>query len=91
MSHLFFQLFKKPYSDLLDTIHHLLFLNFDQRLLHYLREKASLTATNPLKITHRQMANELGTAREVISRVLKMLEGQNLLKQSGQTILILKE
>lgn len=46
----------------------------DKRLYDYLAEKQSLTNKKPLKISHRQIANQLGTAREVISRVMKKLE-----------------
>ena len=78
---LFFQQYNLRYSELLDTIHHLLFDKMDKRLYDHLKEKVSLTKKNPLKISHRQIANELGTAREVISRVMKKLEIEGKLKQ----------
>ncbi len=73
-STLFIDLYNSRYRDLLDTIHHVLFDRMDKRLLDYLREKVKVRNQNPLKLSHQQIAGELGTVREVISRVLKKLE-----------------
>ena len=89
LNSLFFQQYNIRYSDLLETINQLLFDKLDKRLLDYLKEKVRLTRKNPLKISHRQIANELGTAREVISRVMKKLEQEAKVKQLGTTIEIL--
>lgn len=86
---LFFQQYSLRYSELLDTIQHLLFNKMDQRLLSYLLEKVNLTKQNPLKLSHRQIANELGTAREVISRTIKKLETEKLVIQHSKSIEIL--
>ena len=86
---LFFQQYNLRYSELLDTIHHVLFDKMDQRLLDYLKEKVRVTNNNPLKLSHRQIADELGTAREVISRTMKKLETENLVKQLPNGIEIL--
>ena len=83
---LFYQQYNLRYSELLETIHHLLFDRMDKRLFDYLTEKAKLTGKNPLKISHRQIANELGTAREVISRVMKKLEQEGKVRQLNQQI-----
>ncbi len=89
MNALFFQQYNLRYSELLDTIHHVLFDKMDKRLFDYLQEKVQLTNHNPIKISHRQIANELGTAREVISRTMKKLETENLVKQHSNSIEIL--
>ena len=86
---LFFQQFNLRYSELLDTIHHVLFKKMDIRLYEYLKDKITLTKKNPLKISHRQIANELGTAREVISRVMKKLENEGKIKQHFNSIELL--
>jgi len=86
---LFFQQYNLRYSELLDTIHHVLFDKMDKRLFDYLQEKVSVTNHNPLKISHRQIANELGTAREVISRTMKKLETEKLVIQHSNSIEIL--
>jgi CRP/FNR family transcriptional regulator len=58
----------------------------DTRLYEYLKEKVKLTNKNPLKISHRQIAGELGTAREVISRVMKKLEHEKKVKQYNNSV-----
>jgi len=78
---LFFSLYNKRYDELLETINQIIFKNLDARLLDYLKEKAVLKKNNFLDIRHKQIANELGTSREVISRLIKKLEGKEVLKQ----------
>jgi CRP/FNR family transcriptional regulator len=87
---LFFQQYNLRYSEMLDTIHHLLFDKLDKRLYNYLKKKVRLTNQNPVRMSHRQIANELGTAREVISRTIKKLETEQLLKQHSNNIELLK-
>lgn len=87
---LFFQQYNLRYSELLDTIHHVLFDKMDKRLYDYLIEKVSLTNKNPLKLSHREIANELGTAREVISRIMKKLEHEGKVKQQQNSIEIIQ-
>ncbi|MDC8005528.1 Crp/Fnr family transcriptional regulator [Aureisphaera galaxeae] len=86
---LFFQQYNLRYSELLETIHHVLFDRMDKRLLSYLQEKVSLTHQNPLRLSHKQIAQELGTAREVISRTMKKLEREQLVKQHSNSIELL--
>jgi len=86
----FFQQYNQRYTELLDTISHLLFNKMDQRLYDYLKRKYQLTSKNPIKISHRQIANDLGTAREVISRVMKKLEGEGKVKQHTSSVEIIR-
>ena len=90
MNALFFQQYKRRYSELLDTIHHVLFNKMDTRLYDYLKTKITLRNENPLKISHQQIANELGTVREVVSRVIKKLEIEGLVEQNANAIKILQ-
>jgi CRP/FNR family transcriptional regulator, anaerobic regulatory protein len=89
VNQLFFQQYNLRYSDLLTTIHQLLFERMDKRLLDYLANKSLLTGRNPIKISHRQIAGELGTAREVISRIMKKLENDGKIRQEANMIEIL--
>ena len=89
INNLFFQQYNMRYADLLDTIHHVLFDKLDKRLYDYLVEKVALTKQNPLKMSHREIANELATSREVISRTMKKLESENLIKQHSNSIELL--
>jgi len=86
---LFYQQYNLRYLDLLETINELLFDKLDKRLFEYLKEKVLLTGKNPYNISHREIAYELGTAREVITRILKKLEKENKLKQFKEGIRIL--
>ena len=85
-STLFIDLYNSRYRDLLDTIHHVLFDKMDKRLLDYLREKVRVRKQNPLKLSHQQIAGELGTVREVISRVIKKLEMEGTIAQRAEGI-----
>lgn len=87
---LFYQQYDLRYSELVDTIHQMLYHKLDKRLLDYLVEKVSVTGKNPIKISHKEIANDLGTAREVISRLVKKLEKQNIVKQHHDSIELIK-
>ena len=88
---LFYNQFNLRYSELLDTISHLLLDKLDKRLYEHLKRKSELTQKKSIKISHGQLASELGTAREVISRVMKKLENEGLVIQnSGEITIICK-
>ncbi|MCK0108165.1 Crp/Fnr family transcriptional regulator [Flavobacteriaceae bacterium S0825] len=88
---LFYNQFNLRYSELLDTIRHLLLDKMDKRLYDHLRKKSDLTKSNSVKMSHSQIANELGTAREVITRVLKKLETDEKVIQNAGEIKIINE
>ena len=89
LNQLFYQQYNLRYLELLTTINHLLFNKLDKRVWIYLKDKVSVTGKNPLKITHRQIASEVGTVREVITRLIKKLEYEGLVKQHPDRIEIL--
>lgn len=86
---LFFNQFNLRYSELLDTIGALLLDKMDKRLYDHIKKKAELTQSNSIKMSHSQIANELGTAREVITRVLKKLETDGKVVQNAGEIKII--
>ena len=90
LNNLFYQQYNLRYIDLLDTIHHILLDKMDKRLFDFLKKKTKLTKSESLKITHTQIASELGTVREVISRVMKKLEIEGKIIQEPDGIKILK-
>ncbi|MEN8790313.1 MAG: Crp/Fnr family transcriptional regulator [Flavobacteriaceae bacterium] len=61
-------------SELLETIDTLAFMNMDDRLLKYLRDKAMVTHDDMIYTTHRDIAQDLHTSRVVVSRLLKGME-----------------
>lgn len=86
---LFFNQYNSRYLELLDTIGHLLLDKMDKRLYDHLKKKSDLTGGNAIKMSHNQIATELGTAREVISRVMKKLETDGkIVQQSGEIKII---
>jgi len=81
INELFYHQYNLRYTEMLDTINSLLFGRMDQRLYHYLLEKSRLKGEKVLDLRHKQIAAELGTAREVVTRVLKKLEQEGRIRQ----------
>lgn len=75
-----FRLYHKRFEELLDVVNEIAFKKMDERLLDLIKKKSKLVKTKTLQITHEQLANELGTARVVVSRLLKQMEYQGLIK-----------
>ena len=73
------QTFFKKNHHLIQSIDDLAFASLDKRIKNYLCQLASRNNNNILYITHQEIANELGTSRVVISRILKNLESEGLL------------
>ncbi|WP_020604926.1 Crp/Fnr family transcriptional regulator [Spirosoma spitsbergense] len=69
-----FQTYQKRFDDLLSTIDEVMFHKLDERLLAYIQKKVTSCQCSELAITHEEIAHELATSREVISRLLKQLE-----------------
>jgi len=67
-------------NEMLEVIDSLAFMNMDERLLKLLKDKCMVLGVSTLEITHQQIAQELNSSREVISRLLKKMEQQNLVK-----------
>lgn len=84
-----FRLYHKRFEELLDIINAIAFKKVDERLLNLLQKKSELTDSDVITITHEQLANELGTARVVVSRLLKQLEEDGRLKLGRNKITIL--
>ncbi|MCQ9635606.1 Crp/Fnr family transcriptional regulator [Chryseobacterium sp. WG23] len=86
-----FRLYHKRFEELLDIINAIAFKKVDQRLLNLLRKKSEITGSEKIITTHEQLANELGTARVVVSRLLKQLEEEGTVKLGRNKILLLKK
>lgn len=69
-----FRLYHKRFEELLDIVNAIAFKKVDERLLKLLYKKSELNNSKIIQTTHEQLANELGTARVVVSRLLKQLE-----------------
>lgn len=69
-----FESYHSRLMEMLDAIDAIAFLNMDQRLMRYLRDKAKITGKVEIQSTHQQIAYDLHTSRVVVSRLLKKLE-----------------
>jgi len=84
-----FRLYHKRFEELLIIINEIAFKKVDERLLSLLEKKADLTKSKTILVTHEQLANELGTARVVVSRLLKQLEENKQLQLGRNKIILL--
>lgn len=84
-----FRLYHKRFEELLEVVNAVAFKKMDERLLNYLKKKCELTNSHTLYVTHEQLANELGTARVVISRLLKQMEDEGLVNLGRNKISLL--
>lgn len=82
-----YDLFSAKFEELLHVIEVLTFSHKDTRLLEYLKKEANLKKSSALHTTHQQIADDLGSSREVISRLLKKLEHQGLVQLKQGIIL----
>ena len=68
------------YNEIINTLDSVAFKNIDDRLIEYLLIKSKAIHSHTIKITHQEIATELSTSREVISRLLKQLEQKGKVK-----------
>jgi CRP/FNR family transcriptional regulator len=74
------QTYNARFDELLRTIDSIAFQKVDERLENYLKSKGELTESKLLVVSHQQIAEELNSSREVISRLLKHLEKNGKIK-----------
>jgi CRP/FNR family transcriptional regulator len=74
-----FKLYHKRFEELLSVINAVVFQKLDDRIVELLKKKANIYKSPEINITHQQLAEELGTTREVISRLLKQMEKQQMI------------
>ena len=83
------QSYQARFDEMLKTIDTLAFMNMDERLYKYLKDRAKYTESNDIKITHQEIAEDLNTSRVVISRLLKQLENSDKIKLGRNKIVLL--
>ncbi|MBX2964750.1 MAG: Crp/Fnr family transcriptional regulator [Cyclobacteriaceae bacterium] len=72
--------YRTRFEELLNVIDHIAFKSMDERLEFYLSNQAEKLNTTTLNLTHQQIANDLNSSREVISRLLKNMEKNGLVR-----------
>ncbi|WP_228412569.1 Crp/Fnr family transcriptional regulator [Chryseobacterium sp. G0240] len=83
---LFYHEYDRRFSEVMNMVNEAVFHKLDKRVLNYIKQQIILTGNNPIKITHREIANNLGTSREVVSRVLKKIESDGEIQQTKEGI-----
>ena len=79
------------FSDVMWLIDQVMWKSFDKRLAEFLLEECSLEETNILKITHETIARHMGTAREVVTRMLRYFQNEGMVKLARGTVEICEE
>ncbi|MBH2024047.1 MAG: winged helix-turn-helix domain-containing protein, partial [Flavobacteriales bacterium] len=74
----------------IDMTNKVVFHRLDRRVMDYLQNKIEITGKNPVKVSHKEIANSLGTAREVVSRILKKFEHEGNVRQDVTGIEVVK-
>ena len=79
------------FSELMWLMEQIMWKSLDKRLASFLLEEAQLEETRELKITHEKIANHMGTAREVVTRMLRYFQSEGMVKLTRGTIEITDE
>ena len=74
--------------EMMETIDAIAFMRLDKRLLKYLKDQAKLLGTLELQHTHQQIADDLHSSRVVISRLLKQLEVNGIIRMMRNRIFL---
>lgn len=75
-------------SDVMEVVEQVLFMRFDRRLAIFLLEQANLCGSDILETTHESIARHMGSAREVVSRMLKDFQDEGMVSLSRGKITI---
>lgn len=70
------------FTDVVWLIEQIMWKSFDKRLALFLKEESAIEGTERLEITHEKIASHLGTAREVVTRMLKYFQGEKVVSLS---------
>lgn len=84
-----FESYNNRFNELLSSIDNLAFSNMHERLHKYLKDQVMIKKTTLLDTSHQSIAYDMHTSRVVISRLLKSLEKENLIKLGRNKIEVL--
>ena len=77
------------FSEVMWLMEQIMWKSFDKRLACFLLEEANLERSNTLKLTHEKIANHMGTAREVVTRMLRYFQSEGMVQLTRGAIDIL--
>ena len=82
-------LMSSRFSEVMWRIEQIMWKSFDRRLANFLLEESALEGTDTLSITHEKIAQHLGSAREVVPRMLRCFQQEGLVKLSRSRVELL--
>ncbi|OUL60931.1 Crp/Fnr family transcriptional regulator [Flavobacterium sp. AJR] len=82
--------YRSRFEEVLEVVDSIAFRSMDERLEFYLKRHKDACGCTELKVSHQEIATELNTSREVISRLLKKMEQRGLVKLNRNQIELLK-
>ena len=85
------ELMATRFTDVMWLIEQIMWKSLDKRLAAFLLEEAAIEGSNELKITHEAIANHMGTAREVVTRMLRYFQGEGWVKLARGTLQLTDE
>jgi CRP/FNR family transcriptional regulator len=74
------------FSEVMWLIEQIMWKSVDKRLATFLLEESTLENLDVLKLTHEAIANHLGTAREVVTRMLRYFQNEGYVKLTRGTV-----
>ena len=74
------------FSELMWLMEQIMWKSFDRRLASFLLEESALEGSPSLKLTHEKIANHMGTAREVVTRMLRYFQSEGMVKLTRGTV-----
>ena len=77
------------FSDVMWVMQQILFMRMDKRLAIFLSDEAARTGTDTIPLTHEKIAKYMGSAREVVSRMLKYFANEGIVEASRKGVKIL--
>ena len=80
------QLISSRFSEVMWLMEQIMWKSFDTRLAAFLLEECAVEGTDSLKITHEKIANHMGTAREVVTRMLRYFQSEGMVKLTRGTV-----
>ena len=85
------QLISSRFSEVMWLMEQIMWKSFDKRLAGFLLEECALEGSESLKLTHERIASHLGTAREVVTRMLRYFQSEGMVRLSRGEITITDE
>ena len=79
-------LISNHFSELMWLMEQIMWKSFDRRLAQFLLEESAVEETEELRITHEKIANHMGTAREVVTRMLRYFQSEGMVRLTRGTV-----